>query len=47
MAQVGNKINSWLNGQWAKHVSGKWWKRFTSKRRRAKNKQEVYKLRKE
>lgn len=29
----GNKINSWLNGEWAKH--GKpWGKKIASKRRR-------------
>jgi len=33
MAQIGNKQNSKLNGQWAAHVRG-WWKRFTSKKRR-------------
>ena len=38
MAQVGNKQNSILNGEWAKHV--RWWyKRHTAGRRREKDKQ--------
>jgi len=35
--RVGNKQNSWLNGEWASHVRG-WWKRHTSKRRRKEDK---------
>lgn len=31
--RVGNKQNSFLNGEWAGHVRG-WYKRFTSKKRR-------------
>lgn len=30
----GNKLNSYLNGEWAKHVR-KWYKRHTSRMRRA------------
>jgi hypothetical protein len=38
MAQVGNKQNSIINGEWAKHV--RWWyKRYTAGRRREKDKQ--------
>jgi len=33
MAQIGNKQNSFLNGEWAAHVR-EWWKRSTSKARR-------------
>lgn len=40
--RVGNKLNSHLNGEWAGHVRG-WWKRFTSKRRRKKDKEEIKK----
>lgn len=35
--RVGNKQNSYLNGEWAGHVRG-WWKRFTSKMRRNESK---------
>jgi hypothetical protein len=38
MAQVGNKQNSILNGEWAMHVRG-WYKRYTSGKRREKDKQ--------
>ncbi|HEY8781041.1 MAG TPA: hypothetical protein VIM16_05470 [Mucilaginibacter sp.] len=38
MAQVGNKQNSILNGEWAKHVR-RWYKRHTSGRRREEDKQ--------
>jgi len=38
MSNVGNKANSFLNGEWAKHVRGKW-KKLTSKLRRNKDKQ--------
>lgn len=38
MAQIGNKQNSILNGEWAKHVRGKW-KKITSSIRRSKQKQ--------
>jgi hypothetical protein len=34
MAQIGNANNCKLNGEWAKHVRGKF-KRYTSKVRRA------------
>ncbi len=44
--RVGNKQNSILNGEWAGHVRG-WWKRHTSKMRRAEGKQVIYKLKKE
>lgn len=37
MAQIGNKQNSYLNGEWAKHVR-KDWKRITSHIRRMLNK---------
>jgi hypothetical protein len=38
MAQIGNKQNSNLNGEWAKHV--RWWlKRRTAGRRRENDKQ--------
>jgi hypothetical protein len=40
MAQVGNKQNSILNGEWAKHVRG-WYKRYTSGRRRDQDKQVI------
>jgi hypothetical protein len=33
MAQVGNKINSWLNGEWAKHVRP-FGKKLAARRRR-------------
>jgi hypothetical protein len=33
MAQIGNKSNALLNGEWGKHVR-KWWKKYTSKARR-------------
>ncbi len=33
MAQVGNKINSYLNGEWAKHARP-FLKRLTTRRRR-------------
>jgi hypothetical protein len=35
--RVGNKENSFLNGEWSGHVR-KSWKRVTSKLRRAENK---------
>jgi hypothetical protein len=38
MAQIGSKQNSSLNGEWAKHVRA-WYKRYTSGRRREKDKQ--------
>ena len=38
--RVGNKINSGLNGEWAKHVRG-WWKRYTSSKRRIEGKEEI------
>lgn len=38
--RVGNKQNSFLNGEWAGHVRG-WWKRHTSKRRRSQDKKEI------
>jgi hypothetical protein len=33
MAQIGNKINSWLNGEWAKHARPRG-KKLASHRRR-------------
>ena len=38
MAQIGNKLNSALNGEWAKHVR-RWWKKYTSGKRRTKDKE--------
>lgn len=40
--RVGNKQNSFINGQWAGHVRG-WWKRFTSSKRRMKDKKVIIK----
>ena len=40
MAQVGNKINSFLNGEWARHVRA-WGKRQTSCIRRMMAKEEI------
>ena len=40
MAQIGNKQNSILNGEWAFHVRRKW-KRLTSKKRRLASKKEI------
>lgn len=37
MAQVGNKQNSFLNGEWAKHVR-RAWKKLTSGKRRINDK---------
>jgi hypothetical protein len=38
--RVGNKQNSFLNGEWAGHV--RWWlKRQTAKKRRRKGKREI------
>ena len=37
MAQIGNKQNAKLNGEWGKHVRG-WAKRFTAKCRRNESK---------
>jgi len=36
--RVGNKQNSFLNGEWAGHVRG-FWKKYTSRKRRNKDKQ--------
>ena len=36
--RVGNKQNSFLNGEWAGHVIG-FWKKYTSRKRRNKDKQ--------
>jgi len=42
MAQIGNKQNSILNGEWGKHV--RWWyKRYTAGRRRD-NDKEIIKM---
>jgi hypothetical protein len=42
MAQLGNKKNSQLNREWAKHVRKRHgMKRLTSKRRRADGEQEI------
>lgn len=38
--RVGNKQNSFLNGEWAGHVRG-WLKRHTSKLRRLSGKKEI------
>ncbi len=38
MAQIGNKQNAHLNGEWAKHIWS-WYKRYTSGIRREKDKQ--------
>lgn len=38
MAQIGNKANAQLNGDWGKHTQEK---RHTSKRRRSKQKEEI------
>jgi len=39
---VGNKMNSYLNGEWAGHVRKRHGtKRLTSKRRRAQGKREI------
>lgn len=38
--RVGNKQNSFLNGEWAGHVRG-WWKKYTSKKRRNQDKKEI------
>ena len=38
--RVGNKKNSFLNGEWAGHVRGTW-KRYTSKKRRREIKEEA------
>ena len=40
MAQVGNKINSFLNGEWARHVRS-WSKRQTAGIRRMVGKEEI------
>ena len=40
--RVGNKDNSFLNGEWAGHVRG-WWKRHTSKMRRNRDKEIIKK----
>ena len=41
MAQIGNKINSGLNGEWAKHV--RWFeKRITAGIRRIRGKEIIY-----
>lgn len=40
MAQVGNKANSALNGEWAKHVRGKQ-KRLTARMRRQASKKVI------
>jgi hypothetical protein len=40
MAQVGNAANCKLNGEWGKHVRGKW-KKLTSKLRRILDKKVV------
>jgi hypothetical protein len=42
MAQIGNKLNSKLNREWAKHVR-KWFKRITSHKRRKQGKKIVNK----
>ena len=42
MAQIGNKKNSVLNGEWAKHVRF-FMKRLTSKKRRLEEKKELQK----
>lgn len=41
MAQIGNKQNSFLNGEWAKHVR-RYAKKLTSKKRRSLNKIVLY-----
>lgn len=38
--RVGNKQNSFLNGEWAGHVRGAW-KKLTSKLRRNENKKVI------
>lgn len=43
MKHVGNAANAKLNGEWGKHVRGKY-KRFTSKLRRLRDKELVKKL---
>jgi len=44
--RVGNKQNSFLNGEWAGHV--RWWgKKFTNKIRRMKDKEIITKELKE
>jgi hypothetical protein len=40
--RVGNKQNSFINGEWAGHVRG-WYKRYTSKKRRRLGKEELRK----
>jgi hypothetical protein len=40
--RVGNKQNSFLNGEWAGHVRGSW-KRLTSKLRRLQQKEIIRK----
>lgn len=40
--RVGNKQNSYLNGEWAGHVRG-WWKKLTSKKRRKVDAKEIKK----
>jgi len=44
--RVGNKENSFLNGEWAGHVR-KWGKKFTAKIRRSRNKKIIRKELKE
>ncbi len=38
--KVGNKQNSYLNGEWAGHVRG-WWKKYTSSLRRQDGKKQI------
>jgi hypothetical protein len=42
MSRIGNKQNTLLNGEWAKHVR-KWWKKYTSKARRRNDKEIIKK----
>ena len=42
MKHIGHKDNSILNGEWAKHVR-KWWKKYTAKARRRRDKEIIKK----
>ena len=40
MAQLGNKLNAYINGEWGKHVK-KWMKQKTSRIRRQMEKRKI------
>ena len=42
MAQIGNKQNAAINGEWARHV--RWMKKMTSKIRRAMTRTEIKRI---